>query len=58
MDVHRENPVRCEDIILVNHTLQHFGSLTLEELEDSLPDKKGRGEIKFLAIFLYKVQQN
>lgn len=63
MDVHREKPVRCKDFILIKHTPQNFGSLTFEQLENSLPDKKGwgedkilgRGEIKFRPIFLHKV---
>lgn len=41
MDLHREKPVRCKDSILIKHSLQNFGSLTLEQLENSLPDKKG-----------------
>lgn len=44
MDVHREKPVRCNNIILIKYTLQNFQSLTLEEVENSLPQKKGRRE--------------
>lgn len=49
MDVHREKPVRCKDFILIKHTPQNFGSLTFEQLENSLPDKKGWGEDKILG---------